>query len=118
MGIHIRELWGWLKHRKSFAFLLVTITLCIGILIGSVISGRALATRAQAPNGAALLAVPDPISLSSAFASITKSLGPAVVNISTTQVIEKPKSGGKTPRGQGNDPFQDFFDRFFDSPDD
>ena len=118
MGIHIRELWGWLKHRKSFAFLLVTITLCIGILIGSVISGRALATRAQAPNGASLLAVPDPISLSSAFASITKSLGPAVVNISTTQVIEKPKTGGKAPRGQGNDPFQDFFDRFFDSPDD
>ncbi|HXX45194.1 MAG TPA: Do family serine endopeptidase [Candidatus Acidoferrales bacterium] len=117
MGIQIRELWSWLRHRKSFAFLLVTITLCIGILIGSVISGRALATRAQAPNGATLLAVPDPISLSSAFASISKSLGPAVVNISTTQVIEKPKGGGKTPRGK-NDPFQDFFDRFFDSPED
>jgi serine protease Do len=117
MGIQIRELWSWLRHRKSFAFLLVTITLCIGILIGSVISGRALATRAQAPNGAALLAVPDPISLSSAFASISKSLGPAVVNISTTQVIEKPKGGTKTPHGK-NDPFQDFFDRFFDSPDD
>ncbi len=117
MGIQIRELWNWLRHRKSFAFLLVTITLCIGILIGSVISGRALATRAQTTNGAALLAVPDPISLSSAFASISKSLGPAVVNISTTQVIEKPKGGSKTPRGK-NDPFQDFFDRFFDSPDD
>ncbi|HXX17903.1 MAG TPA: Do family serine endopeptidase [Candidatus Acidoferrum sp.] len=117
MGIHFRELWGWVSHRKAFASLLVTVTLCIGILIGSVISGRALALRAQAPGGAALLAVPDPISLSSAFASISKSLGPAVVNISTTQVIEKPKAGGKTPRGQ-NDPFQDFFDRFFDSPDD
>lgn len=116
MGIQFRELLSWVRHRKAFAFLLVTITLCIGILIGSVISGRALATRAQGPNGAALLAVPDPISLSSAFASISKGLGPAVVNISTTQVIEKPKGSGKIPRG--GDSFQDFFDRFFDSPSD
>jgi serine protease Do len=118
MGVQFRELWSWVRHRKAFASLLATITLCIGILIGSVISGRALATHAQGPNGAALLVVPDPISLSSAFATISKSLGPAVVNISTTQVIEKPK-GGRNPRGQGeNDPFQDFFDRFFDSPED
>jgi serine protease Do len=117
MGVQFRELWSWVRHRKAFASLLATITLCIGILIGSVISGRELATHAQGPGGAALLAVPDPVSLSSAFASISKSLGPAVVNISTTQVIEKPK-GGRAPRGQGeNDPFQDFFDRFFDSPD-
>jgi serine protease Do len=117
MGVQFRELWSWVRHRKAFASLLATITLCIGILIGSVISGRELATHAQGPSGAALLAVPDPVSLSSAFASISKNLGPAVVNISTTQVIEKPK-GGRTPRGQGdNDPFQDFFDRFFDSPD-
>jgi serine protease Do len=118
MGVQFRELWSWVRHRKAFASLLATITLCIGILIGSVISGRALATHAQGPNGAALLVVPDPVSLSSAFATISKGLGPAVVNISTTQVIEKPK-GGRNPRGQGeNDPFQDFFDRFFDSPED
>jgi len=119
MGVQFRELWSWVRHRKAFASLLATITLCIGILIGSVISGRALATHAQGPSGAALLAVPDPVSLSSAFAAISKNLGPAVVNISTTQVIEKPKAGSRTPRGGGeNDPFQDFFDRFFDSPDD
>jgi len=117
MGVQIRELWTWMSHRKPFAFLLVTITLCIGILIGSLISGHALANRAQGAANGALLAVPDPISLSGAFASITKNLGPAVVNISTTQVIEKPKSSGKTPRGE-NDPFNDFFDRFFDSPSD
>jgi len=117
MGVQFRELWSWVRHRKAFASLLATITLCIGILIGSVISGRALATHAQGPNGASLLVVPDPVSLSSAFATISKSLGPAVVNISTTQVIEKPKAGSRNPRGQG-DPFQDFFDRFFDSPED
>src|ERR1700733_9585788 len=116
MGIEIRELWLWARNRKFLASFLVAFTLCLGILIGTLISGRALATRAQATNGASLLAIPDPVSLSSAFSSISKTLGPAVVNISTTQVIEKPK-GGKTPHAGQNDPFQDFFDRFFDSPD-
>jgi serine protease Do len=116
MGIEFRELWLWARNRKLLASFLVACTLCLGILIGTLISGRALATRAQATNGASLLAIPDPVSLSSAFSSISKTLGPAVVNISTTQVIEKPK-GGKTPHAGQNDPFQDFFDRFFDSPD-
>jgi serine protease Do len=116
MGIQFLELWSWVRRRKVLASLLVLVTLFVGIIMGSLISGRALATRAQGINGASLLAVPDPVSLSGAFATITKNLGPAVVNISTTQVIEKPKGGGKTPRGQ--DGFQDFFDRFFDSPDD
>jgi serine protease Do len=115
MGIEFRELWLWARNRKFFASFLVVVTLCAGILIGTLISGRAMATRAQASNGASLLAIPDPISLSGAFSSISKNLGPAVVNISTTQVIEKPK-GGKGSRGSEN-PFPDFFDRFFDSPD-
>jgi serine protease Do len=115
MGIEFRELWLWARNRKFFASFLVVITLCAGIMIGTLISGRAMATRAQASNGASLLAIPDPISLSGAFSSISRNLGPAVVNISTTQVIEKPK-GGKGSRGSEN-PFPDFFDRFFDSPD-
>ena len=117
MGIEFRELWLWARNRKFLASFLVAFTLCLGIVIGTLISGRAMATHAQAPNGASLLAIPDPISLSGAFSSISKSLGPAVVNISTTQVIEKPKGGGKNPHGQADPSFQDFFDRFFDSPD-
>ncbi|HUA01528.1 MAG TPA: trypsin-like peptidase domain-containing protein [Candidatus Aquilonibacter sp.] len=119
MGIQLQELWSWARRRKVFASLLVIVTLGIGILIGTVIPAHTLANRAQAPNGAALLAIPDPVTMSGAFASISKSLGPAVVNISTTQVIEKPKTGKSAPRGDdgGSDPFQDFFDRFFDSPD-
>src|ERR1035437_6500336 len=116
MGIEFQELWSWARRRKVLASLLVAVTLCIGIILGTLISGRALATHAQTIGGSSLLAIPDPVSLSGAFASISKNLGPAVVNISTTQVIEKPKGGGKTPRGQ-NDQFQDFFDRFFDTPD-
>jgi serine protease Do len=121
MGIQFQELWSWARRRKVFATLLVIVTLGIGILIGTVVPGHTLANHSQGPSGAALLAIPDPISLSGAFASISKNLGPAVVNISTTQVIEKPKgSAGKAaPKGgdDGSDPFQDFFDRFFDSPD-
>jgi serine protease Do len=117
MGIQFQELVTWARRRKVFASLLVVLTLGIGIMIGSLISGRALATHGQnGASGAALLAVPDPITLSNSFSTISKKLGPAVVNISTTQVIEKPKAGAKRPR-HGNDPFQDFFDRFFDSPD-
>jgi serine protease Do len=114
MGMQIQELFGWVKRRKVFASLLIIVTLGVGIMIGTLISGHAQATHEQAASGATLLAIPDPVSLSSAFAGISKKLGPAVVNISTTQVIEKPKDGKKPKR---NDPFQDFFDRFFDSPD-
>jgi serine protease Do len=117
MGVQFYELVSWARRRKVFAALLVVATLGIGIMIGTLISGRALATHGQnGASGASLLAVPDPITLSSSFASISKKIGPAVVNISTTQVIEKPKGGAKRPH-HPNDPFQDFFDRFFDSPD-
>jgi len=115
MGIQFIELYSWIRHRKIFATLLVVATLGIGILIGTLISGRALATRDQGANGAPLLAIPDPVNLSNGFAAISKKLGPAVVNISTTQIVEKPK-GGKKPHALG-DPFQDFFDRYFDTPD-
>jgi serine protease Do len=116
MGIQWQELWTWARRRKLFASLLVAVTLGVGVVAGTLITGRAQANRAQAASGASLLAIPDPVSLSNAFSSISKSLGPAVVNISTTQVIEKPRKGSKRPRSQ-DDPFGDFFDRFFDSPD-
>jgi serine protease Do len=117
MGIEFLELVTWMRRRKIFASLLVAFTLGIGILIGTLLSGHAQATREQtSSSGAALLVVPDPVSLSNSFSIISKKLAPAVVNISTTQVIEKPKGEGKKPKAFG-DPFQDFFDRFFDSPD-
>lgn len=115
MGIQLRELLTWARHRKYLATLLVVATLGIGILIGTVISGRVAATKAFVGNGATPLAIPDPVQLSSTFASIVNKVEPAVVNINTTQVIER-KRGPRSRRGS-DDPFQDFFDRFFDSPD-
>src|SRR5271163_770046 len=116
MAIQFLELYSWIRRRKIFATLLIVVTLGIGIVIGTVISRPALATHDQGGNGASLLAIPDPVTLSNGFATISKKLGPAVVNISTTQIIEKPK-GIKKPHGSGDPSFQDFFDRFFDTPD-
>jgi len=119
MEIQLQELLGWVKKRKVFATLLIVATLGVGILIGTVLSGHALATHDQtSSSGASLLAIPDPVTLSNVFSSISKKLGPAVVNISTTQVIDKPKGAKKPRRPSQDDPFQDFFDRFFDSPED
>jgi serine protease Do len=116
MGLEFQELYFWLRRRKIFATLLLTLTLGIGIIFGTMISGHAQATHDQNATGATLLSLPDPVILSNSFSAISKKIGPAVVNISTTQIVEKPK-GGKRPRS-GGDPLQDFFDRFSQAPDD
>lgn len=117
MGVELRELFSWAKRRKIIVSFLVLLTLGVGIVIGTLLSGKAMAVHEQASNGAALLAIPDPVTLSNGFAAVSRKLEPAVVNISTIQVIERPKSNGRSAR-RGDDPFGDFFDRFFNSPDD
>ena len=133
MGIQLREFATWARNRKILATLLVTVTLAIGMLIGTVISGHVGAAHpAVGGAGGTPLAIPDPVQLSSAFATIVKQVEPAVVNISTTQVIEQHGKGrgGPSPRKRGGEmgppqddqdqdqqPFQDFFNRFFDFPD-
>ncbi|HYB59959.1 MAG TPA: Do family serine endopeptidase [Methylomirabilota bacterium] len=121
MGIALKEILGWARSRKFLASLLIGLTLGIGILIGTLISGRVSATRPPFSLGTAPLAKPDPVQLSSAFASIVNKVEPAVVNISTTQVIERgPRArqhGGQGGDQDGDeDQFQDFFNRFFNSP--
>ncbi|HVM75764.1 MAG TPA: Do family serine endopeptidase, partial [Candidatus Saccharimonadales bacterium] len=92
-------------------------TLVIGIMIGTVVSGKVSAMRAFsfAGTNATLLALPDPVPSSSSFSSIVNRVEPAVVNIATTQVIDR-KSKSKR-HGQGDeDPNDDFFFHFFDRP--
>ena len=96
MGMQLREILNWSRQRKLLATLLVTLTLAIGILMGTVISGRVAATKGI-NGGATPLVIPDPVQLSSAFASIVQKVEPAVVNVSTTQVIERKRS--RRPRG-------------------
>lgn len=113
-----RNWFDWGKQRKLGVLVFVTLTLAVGILIGTVVSGRVGATRGQnGDTGATLLAVPSPVQLSSTFASIADKLEPAVVNISTTQIIERRRAPQRRGMPQQQDPFQDFFDRFFDGQD-
>ena len=77
----------------------------VGIVIGTLVSGRAGASRTagESPAIGKPLAIPDPVVMSSTFSAIVKKVEPAVVNISTTQVIEqahrpvRPRANG----GQG-----------------
>ena len=120
MGEQVKELMDWARRRKILASAFVAFTLVVGILIGSVVSGRvsAMKTLGFAGTTATPLTVPDPIPASNSFASIVNRVEPAVVNIATTQVLER-KKGNRLRRPQPNDqqqddPMQDFFDRFFD----
>ena len=117
MEEQVRELFNWTRRRKILAAVFVALTLTVGILIGSVVSGRVSAMKSLGFSGttATALTVPDPVPSSSSFAGIVNRVEPAVVNIATTQVLERKQS--KKRRSQPydqEDPMQDFFDRFFD----
>ncbi len=119
MGEQVKELFVWARRRKILASFFVVLTLGVGILIGSVVSGRvsAMKTLSFAGTNATPLAVPDPIPSASSFSGIVNRVEPAVVNIATTQVFERRSSSKKRRSPQQNDqddPMQDFFDRFFD----
>jgi serine protease Do len=102
------------KSGRFLAGLLLTVTLAIGILIGTVVSDKAGAARTVLVNPVARLVLPNAVPSSSSLAEIVNRTEPAVVNISTTQVIDRRST--VRPRGRGDDPFQDFFNRFFDAP--
>ncbi len=108
-------------HRVLYS-LTITTTLMVGILIGTLVT-RGVKGKESAASDAAPIHIADtsPQQLSSAFAEISKQIAPSVVNINTESVI-KPRArrravppGGddQGDQGQGQDPFQDFFDRFF-----
>src|SRR5260370_2295140 len=90
MGEQVKELMDWARRRKILAGVFVAFTLTVGILIGSVVSGRVSATKSLGFAGttATALAVPDPVPSSSTLASIVNRAAPAVGNIATTQALE------------------------------
>ena len=117
MGQQVKEIFDWARRRKILAFMVVAMTLGVGILIGTVVSGKvsAMKTMSFAGTNATKLAVPDPIPSASSFSGIVGRVEPAVVNIATTQVLERnKKSKRRNPQLDQDDPMQDFFDRFFD----
>jgi serine protease Do len=75
-------------NNKRLLFLsMVALTLCIGVIIGSIVSGGVKATFEQKP---ATIVIPDPVSLSNAFSQIAAQLEPAVVKIEV-QVAAPPR---------------------------
>jgi serine protease Do len=112
--------------RLTTAFGLLAI-LSVGVLAGSVITGRVSAKQKIDSSDARPLVIPSPVVLSNGFAAIVKQVGPAVVNIDT-ESIPKPaatRNGRKglqrgplqqqpDPDGNGDQgDMQDFFNRFF-----
>ncbi len=117
---------GWRQRMKGNRFastVVILATLSLGILIGTVVSAGVKGKEKTSTSDVAPLAVPSPQQLSSVFSQISRQLEPAVVNIRTESTIKSPHSrGGRATPGNPNDdngggdqdnPFQDFFDRFF-----
>jgi len=98
------------------------LTLSIGILIGTVVSVGVKGQERRSSSDATPLTVPSPKQMSNQFSQIAKTLEPAVVNINTESTIKPTaRRRGQTPGGDedqgGENPFGDFFDKFFGNPD-
>jgi serine protease Do len=112
-----------IKAHRFASTLVILATLSLGILIGTVVSGAVKGKEKASSSDATPLTVPSPQQLSSQFSQIARQLEPAVVNIRTESTIKNPHRGGgrRTPGNPNDDngggdqdnPFQDFFDRFF-----
>ncbi len=125
MNPRVSAFWARFRAHRWASTLVVLLTLAVGILIGTVIS---FGVRGQDKNSSAdatPLSVPAPKQLSNQFTQIAKQIEPAVVNINTESTIANPHAGMRRrgipqqpPGGDDQDnPFQDFFDRFFGGPD-
>jgi serine protease Do len=106
---------------KGFASMMVVLaTLTLGILIGTVVSGAVKGKEQNSSADATPLKLPAPTQLSNQFSTIARQLEPSVVNINTETTMKNPHrrmmppGGDEGPGGGGEDnPFQDFFNRFF-----
>ncbi len=115
--------WTRVKANRLASTLLILVTLTVGILIGTVISYgvKGQEGRKSSSIDATPLTIPSPQVLSNQFSQIAKQLEPSVVNINTEATM---KPAPRMPRrranpndddqgGEGQNPFDDFFDKFF-----
>ena len=120
MNSRFGALMARMRTQRALSTLVILLTLTVGILIGTVLS-RGGVRGNSAPDGSLLPAMQTPQQLSNTFSQVASSVEPAVVNVSTesTPKVQKRGGNGRTPNhgqrdnGSGEDPFQDFFDRFF-----
>jgi serine protease Do len=111
-----RTMVNWTRRRKLVVAGLVSATLVVGIMVGTVVSGKvsAMRTFSFAGTSATPLTLPDPIPSSNSFSAIVNRVEPAVVNIATTQVIDHKSKNRRRGQGDQEDPSDDFFFHFFD----
>ena len=115
-------LWGRFRANRLASVVIILLTLTLGILIGTVVSGGVRGQEKDKKSADATpLSMPSPRQMSNQFSQIAKSLEPAVVNINTESTI-KPTARRRGPGGGGedddnNNPFGDFFDKFFGNQD-
>jgi serine protease Do len=122
MNSRASAFWARFRAHRWASTLGILLTLAVGILIGTMIS---FSVKGQDKSGASSdatpLTVPQPKQLSNQFTQIAKQLEPAVVNINTESTVQNPHRrrtpSPNAPQGPGggdqDNPFQDFFDRFF-----
>ncbi len=118
------------KANRFASTIVILATLTLGILIGTVVSGAVKGKEQNPSADATPLKVPSPVQMSNQFSTIARQLEPSVVNINTESTIKNPHSRMMGPGGQGGqggqddqggggggddqeNPFQDFFNRFF-----
>ncbi len=107
--------WARLKANRAAYTLTILVTLTVGILIGTVIS-KGVKGQEKKSSDATPLSIPSPRQLSSQFSQISKQLEPSVVNINTESTIKNPhrrRGGGNPDQPDEQNPFDDFFDKFF-----
>ena len=112
-----------LRKEKFLSFTLVVLTLCVGMVIGTVISvdwGVKAAKGGQVAPGATPLVIPNPVELSTVFSQIAKQVAPSVVNITVKyQPPAQTRNRGGRQQQMTPDPgegdsggMQDFFQFF------
>ncbi|HEV8130152.1 MAG TPA: Do family serine endopeptidase [Acidobacteriota bacterium] len=115
-----RKKWSEIiQERRGLAFLMLLLTLAIGIAIGTVIQRGASAKakpdiqQLKISGEGQPLGLDNPISLQEGFSKVAQTVGPAVVNINTKQIITAASSRKRGQRGESPDFGDDLFDRFF-----
>jgi serine protease Do len=115
MEARANALWGRFKANRLLFTFVVLLTLTVGILIGTVVSGAVKGQEKKVAD-ATPLSVPSPRQMSNQFSQIAKTLEPAVVNINTESTIKptaRRRGGQQGPGDDQENPFGDFFDKFF-----
>ena len=108
--------WNQRPTGKVLTFVLIGVTLAIGILIGTLVDSRVKAERSQPVTDATPLRIPDPVELSNEFSRLAKRLEPAVVFIETDFDPRPRETSRRGPSEPEEGDEMDLFRRFFGGP--